>query len=114
MTTRPDMHVGDYGTDFEMTIMNRATNKPLPLAGSDFMIFLFQPPGVGEDAMVKEAVMSTPPTGADGKVKYTFIEGDINVAGQWQVQALVRGPDGQWHTDIETFEVGENIAAPSS
>lgn len=113
MTVNPDMHVGDWGTTFEMTIMRRDTNKPLSLAGTETRLFLFQPPGEGAESFVKTATISNG-TGTDGKLKYIFEEGDIEVPGDWEVQALVLGPDGQWHTDITTFTVGENIATPSS
>lgn len=113
MTVKVDMHVGDYGTIFEMTILNRTTNKALPLGGVITKVFLFQPPDE-EESFIREATISTPPLGNDGKLKYVFEEGDIYIAGEWKVQALVQGNDGLWHTDIEIFSVGENIATPSS
>jgi hypothetical protein len=113
MTVKPDMHVGDYGTAFIMTVLDRATNKALPLSGVTTMIILFRAPEDVE-TFVRNAVMATPPLGADGKLKYIFQEGDIEIAGTWEAQALVRAPEGQWHTDITTIEVGENIPTPSS
>jgi hypothetical protein len=113
MTTKVDMHVGDFGTDFIMVVQNRSTNKALPLSGTTTRIFLFLPPD-GSDSFVRNAEIVSAPLGADGKLKYTFQEGDIEIAGQWSVQALVQTGSGQWHTDIETFEVGENIPIPSS
>lgn len=111
MTTRPDMHVGDFGTTFEMTILNRSTNKPVPLAATTVRIFIFHPPS-DDPNFVKDAELVTPSganAGLDGKLKYVFQEGDITVEGEWQVQGLVQTLDGQWHTDIETFQVGENL-----
>jgi len=111
MTTRPDMHVGDWGTIFEMTILNRSNNKPLPLAATVIRLFIFQPPN-DDPSFVKVAELVTPTgasAGLDGKLKYTFAQGDITVEGQWHIQGLVQSEDGSWHTDIETFDVGENI-----
>ena len=112
MTTRPEMHVDDYGTDFELAVLSRSNNKPLPLAGTLIRLFLFQPPTV--EAFMREAELLTPPTGADGKLVYTFEDGDITEAGTWYVQALIQDDDGRWHTDIESFEVGANIEVEGS
>jgi hypothetical protein len=113
MTVRPDMHVGDWGTTFIMTVNNRSTNKALSLQGTLTRVLLFQSPQDGTETLAVSADIATPP-GTDGKLKYVFQEGDIDFPGTWQVQGLVQTPDGQWHTDIETFEVGENIPEPSS
>ena len=89
MTTRPDMHVDDYGTDFELAVLSRSNNKPLPLAGTLIRLFLFQPPTV--EAFMREAELLTPPTGADGKLVYTFEDGDITEAGTWYVRVVGTG-----------------------
>lgn len=107
MTTRPNMHVGDYGTTIELTVVSKATNKALPLGGLLEMHMLFQKPSGA--TFTKEAEMVTPPLGTDGKLKYVIEDGDIDESGQWKVQGSVISDAGEWHTDIETFEVGENI-----
>lgn len=111
MATRPDLHVGDFGTTFELTVLNRANNKPLSLSGATAISIKFQPP-TGNAWEVPATLVTT--GGADGKIKYIFQEDDLDVAGVWKAQGfVVEGTVGKWHTDIETFEVGANIQVPT-
>jgi hypothetical protein len=105
------MHVGDWGTPIEMAILNRSNNKPLPLGGLTSSYFLFQPP-VGTP-FTKDAELVSPPGGTDGKLVYVIEEGVITEAGDWQIQGFITDDVGEWHTDIETFTVGENIIVPA-
>jgi len=107
MAVNPDMHVGDYGTAFEMIIKNRKTNKPLPLTDVVASLFLFRPPT--DPVFVAVAEIASPPDGLDGKLFYVWLDGDVEEEGEWEVQGLVEDADGEWHTDIELFEVGANI-----
>lgn len=110
MTINPDAHVGDFGTTFTMVVTNRATNKPLNLSLMNEMYFLFEAPD--EQTYKVNALIANSP-GTDGRLVYIVEEGLFNVAGQWKAQAFVVNDTGQWHTDIETFEVGTNIAEPA-
>jgi hypothetical protein len=94
-----------------MVIINRVTNKPLNIAGATEYYFIFDPPSEGGGFM-REAAFST--NGSDGKLKYILEAGDIFVEGTWQVQAFVKDALGEWHADIETFEVGANLVVEVS
>ena len=47
--------------------------------------------------------------GADGKLQYSSILGDLTPYGKWEVQAYIvrSGLDGR--TEVETFEVRRNL-----
>jgi hypothetical protein len=110
MTNRPNMHVGDYGTTFEMQILNRSTKKALNISTALVKKFIFSPPT--HDTFERTAVFVG--TGTDGKLKYVIEDGDIDEEGEWQIQVLVQDALGQWHSDIEVFEVGANLVVEVS
>lgn len=107
MTVRPDLHVGDTGTELHMVITNKANGKPVSLQTATEAFFKFKPPQAG--SFQRDAEVVTPP-GTDGKLGYTFVTGDLAESGRWKIQAFVKDGAGQWHTDIEIIDVGENIA----
>lgn len=109
MTVNPDAHVGDFGTTFTMVVTNRATNKALNLSLMDEFYFLFEAPS--GTTYQKTATIANPP-GTDGRLVYIVEENFLSEAGTWKAQAHVLNDTGQWHSDIETFDVGINITAP--
>lgn len=111
MATRPDMHIGDYGTIIDMEIINRQTKQPLDLQTVTNMYFLFEPP-TGTPFQKTATVANAP--GTDGVIRYVIVDGDIGVAGRWQIQGKVEDPTtpGLWHTDIMEFFVAANIIIP--
>lgn len=111
MATRPDMHVGDYGTIIEMEIINRQTKQPLDLQTVSNMYMKFEPPS--GTAFERTASIANAP-GTDGVIKYTIVDGDIGEVGRWKVQGRVEDPTtpGLWHTDIMEFFVAANIIVP--
>lgn len=113
MTVRPNIHINDFGMPIIMTITSRTTKRALPLAGLVTATFKFQAPTL-ERTFERTAELVSPPGGADGKLQYYLVDGDIDEAGDWQIQAFIVDTSGQWHSDIETFTVGENIEIESS
>ncbi len=109
MATKPDMHVGDYGTTIEMTIINRQTRRPLDLATITSMYMKFEKPSGA--TLEKTAVMANPP-GNDGVIKYVVESGLVDETGKWLIQARLLDIGGLWHTDIMEFNVAENIVVP--
>lgn len=106
MANRPDMHVGDYGTIVELTILHRHTKRPLDLGGITVMDFLFEAPS--GTTFSRTAVIANPP-GTDGTIQYTIADGDIEEEGRWKIQGRVQDLEGLWHTDVLEFFVGDNI-----
>lgn len=105
--TSPEIHVGDVGTKFVVTIYD-PNNNLINLASATSMTIRFQKPnGETED---KTAILFT--NGIDGKMMYVLEDGDIDIAGAWQYQGIVGFLGGTWHTNIVPFRVYANIATP--
>ena len=47
--------------------------------------------------------------GTDGNIQYLSVDGDLNVAGTWNLQAYVATGAGTWSTSVGTFKVHENL-----
>ena len=102
---RPDVHVDDEGTYITLTIKNRNRNRPLNISGATVKQFKFQKPS---DATFDVTALFVT-DGSDGKLEYQWVEGDLDEEGTWNVQAYIEDAAGEWHSDIEEFDVGENI-----
>lgn len=97
-----EIHVGDVGTRFLVTIMDGATAVDVSTATVK-QILLKKPSGV---ILTKSASFVL--TGADGRIQYFSIAGDLDLAGFWHIQAYVEMPAGKWHSDVQLFEVHAN------
>lgn len=97
------MHVGDYGTNFELTVTDNGS--PVDISNATAIILYFVR-GTNPPLMV-EGAFST--DGTDGKIRYVIKEGDIHVPGLWQVQAHVITPAGGWWSGVGRFEVESNL-----
>lgn len=105
--TSPEIHVGDIGTRFIVTVYNQ-NSQLTNLASATLMTIRFRnPAGVSMD---KEASLYT--NGSDGKLVYILEDGDIDIAGRWSYQAIIVFTVGTWHTNITEFIVYPNIAEP--
>jgi hypothetical protein len=98
-----EVRVGDIGTVFEITLMDGASVVNISTATVKEIIFV-KPRGT---KLTKTAAFST--TGADGKIKYAALSGDLDTEGVWQIQAHITMPTGDWRSDIQTFEVFANL-----
>lgn len=98
-----EIHVGDIGTTFVVTLMDRTTVVDIS-AASTMQIILKPPKGA---KLTKTATHVT--DGEDGKMKYPTIAGDLNVPGQWQIQAYIVLSGGSWRSSKATFEVFANL-----
>ena len=47
--------------------------------------------------------------GSDGQIEYVAVDGDLDAAGTWSLQALVTTADGTWNTNVGSFRVYENL-----
>ena len=98
-----EIHVGDVGTLFIVTVMENDAVLDIRLATTKQIIFK-SPSGVKK---VKDAEFVT--DGRDGKLQYETIENDLNKAEGWNIQVYLEFESGTWHTDIATFHVYENL-----
>jgi hypothetical protein len=105
--TSPEIHVGDVGTRFIVTVYNQ-NSQLIDLGIATSLTIRFRnPSGVSSD---KTAVLYT--NGSDGKLMYELEAGDIDIAGTWKYQAIIEFAGGTWHTNVTNFIVYENIAEP--
>lgn len=99
-----EIHVGDIGTIFEVTIMDGASVINISSALSLEIIFV-KPDKI---KVVNTAVLSS--DGIDGKMRYTISSiSELDLKGNWKLQGKVKLPSGTWSTDIDKFKVYGNL-----
>ncbi len=102
-----DIRVGDIGTIFRLTIVDKV-DDPVNISAATLMEVRFgKPGGVSVDL---PAAFET--DGVDGVIVYTAVSGDLDLSGRWRIQAHIVSPAGEWRSEIETFQVAENLDAP--
>lgn len=101
--TRDEIHAGDIGTRFEITVLENGVAMDLSTANS--VEFSFRKP----DQTIVTRTASFVTNGVDGKVKYTTQEGDLDQKGAWRMQIHVVFTSTRWHSNIQNFTVYENI-----
>ena len=47
--------------------------------------------------------------GTDGKVEYTFADGDIDITGEWEYQVYLDLTAGEWYSSKAVFTVYPNL-----
>lgn len=115
-TSDEEIHVGDIGTVFELTLVDGGS--PLPLEGAETTEFIFKPPNA--DAFTRTSTVVNPP-GTNGKLEYTSVAGDLGedfrddaAAGDWFVQARAvlgagAAQEGEWRSGRVPFVVHPNL-----
>lgn len=96
----PEIHVGDVGTQFTITILDQ-DDVAVDLSGYSTKQLIFTKPG--GTSLTKTASFAT--DGTDGIIQYTSIAGDLDEAGIWQIQAILNS----FHSNIGTFTVHRNL-----
>jgi len=100
-----NIHTGDIGTIFIATIIDSDSGSPIDLSASTARTIIFKRP-VGEK-INGTASLST--DGTDGKIQYSVVDGDLNMCGDWSIQAKVVGPGYTNYSEISTFTVINNL-----
>lgn len=98
-----EVHKSDVGTIFEATIKDDDVVVDISASSSRQLIFK-KPSGA---AVTKAAVLSG--NGADGKMRYVTIAGDLDEVGLWKLQGQVTIGAGTWRTDVYAFQVFDNL-----
>ena len=101
MATKEELHVGDIGTSFELTIRKAHDNKPLDISGATVKRILFQQP----DGTIETKTASFVTNGRDGKIKYVTESGDIDQVGQLQYRAEVTLSSAHYESSTKTVTV---------
>lgn len=101
MSTKAEIHVGDVGTIFEMTVLDQ-DDVVVDISTNDTIEIEFKKPD--NTTLVKMAVFVT--DGTDGKMKVTSIVGDLDQVGSWVRQGHVKiDANNEWHTNRVAFDV---------
>ena len=101
-------HVNDIGTTFRVTVYDATSTggsaiANISAASTKQMIFSRS----DGTPFTKTAVFTT--DGSDGDIEYVSVDGDLNMAGTWHLQAYVVTPAGNWRTDVGHFRVYDNL-----
>jgi hypothetical protein len=101
-----EFHVGDIGTVIRATIVDGDDAVDVSSASdTGEKLFTFIKPG--GQKVVKAAAFDS--DGTDGVLKYTTVEGDLDLPGNWTFQAYVALTSWQGHSSEGTFEVFANL-----
>jgi len=99
-----EIHKGDVGTVFEVTLKDGASI--VDVSGASTKQIIFKKPNGG--TVEKDADFVT--DGQDGKLKYTTLADDLDVIGVWKLQAyVVISGSGDWKSDVGEFTVYDNL-----
>ncbi len=101
-------HVNDIGTIFRVTVNDTTSTGSATIADistASTKKFIFKRPD--GTTFERTAVFTT--DGSDGNIQYISVDGDLNVAGTWSLQAYVATGAGTWSTSVGTFKVHENL-----
>jgi hypothetical protein len=101
-------HVNDIGTIFRVTVYDTTSSGGTSVADistASTKQFTFKRPN--GTTFTRSAVFTT--DGSDGDIQYISVDGDLDGAGTWNLQAYVVTPAGTWNTDVGSFRVYENL-----
>lgn len=98
-----EIHVGDIGTVFTVTVKDGDSAVNLSSASTK-QIIIKKPSGT---KLTKNAGFVT--DGTDGKISYALISGDLDETGMHKLQAYVVISDGTFYSDITSFKVHRNL-----
>ncbi len=104
--TAAQAHVGDIGTVFFAYIIDQ-DGAIVDISHAASITMLFERP----DGSAFSRTASFITSGVDGGMEYTTISGDLDVPGNWNVQAYVVFSPNRWHALLTAFIVGRILTA---
>lgn len=99
------IHLGDVGTDFNITILNKSGQAVDISSVSGPILFKFKKP----DGTQIERVGSLAGDGTDGIVTYRTVSGDIDLYGNWKLQVFLEACSKELSSKILKFTVFNNL-----
>jgi hypothetical protein len=99
-----DIHVGDIGTRFTVTVTN-AAGTAVDISTAITKQIWFKP--FGATTQKKAATFVT--DGTNGQIYYDAVDGFLATVGEWEMQAYIVMPTGTWYSDITRFDVVDNL-----
>ena len=98
------IYLNDWGTVFEVTLVDELA-AAVDVSTATTQEIVFRKP----DGTVETKTSTFTNTGTDGKIEYTTVAGDLDVAGRWTIQGHVILPTGDFRSAIGEFHVRENV-----
>jgi len=98
-----DINKDDYGWVGKLTLKQDGT--AVDISSYTAWVFILKDP----DGVTAEKVAAFDSDGTDGKLKYTIADGDIDSAGNWQVQARISKVGVELTADPLSFLVADRI-----
>lgn len=103
----PDIHKADIGTALVVAMVDETGAAIDVSTATTKQIWLGKPNSPDATVLTKTAVNDT--TGADGKIKYVTVSGDLSNAGEWSIQGYVVVAGKEWHSVVSKFQVAQNL-----
>lgn len=102
-TCGKEIHVGDIGTSFEVTLYD--CDVIVDVSGATTQeIVLLKP---DESRVVKTTTFLS--DGTDGVIRWLSQVDDLDQEGKWKLQGHIILPSGEWWTDTDEFKVYPNL-----
>jgi len=98
-----EIHVNDIGTRFLATIKD--CGDIVNISNASVISMTFKKPS--DTVIYRSGTLLT--NGADGKVYYDTVAGDLDEPGLYKLQGRVALPSGTYYTDIYSFQVSCNL-----
>ena len=99
-----EIHVGDIGTEFRITILDD-DNTIVDLSSASIIEIIFLKPDGSRNVVSAELYTD----GTDGIIKYNTVSGDLDQSGVYKIQAYVEVGAGNYYSSIGTFKVFCNL-----
>lgn len=100
-----EIHVGDTGVSFQFTVKDQ-DSVAVDVSGATTKQLKFKKPGGTTVTQTASFVTD----GTDGKIEYISDDGDLDEAGDWEIQVYVVLASGKKHTQRQHFKVFANIS----
>jgi len=97
-------HLNDVGSVIVITLMNGGL--PVNLSQTTLRQLNFRKPGAAAN-IIRTASLVT--DGTDGKMRYTWAGGDLDIVGIWILMVYIESPTLKLHSDKVQFEVEANL-----
>lgn len=99
-----EIHYGDIGTAIRVTLYD--CEVLVDLTGATTTEFIFKKPDFSTTTVTASFYLGDP---ALGVLEYLTIADDLDQVGQWELQAHIALPTGEWWSDTEKFRVYANL-----
>lgn len=108
MSCEAEIHLGDIGTIFRVTLYDKAcdgTSAVLDISGATTLEMIFKAPSGAKTTQTATLTGD----GTDGQLEYVTVADDLDEVGEWKIQVYVVFPSGSWRSDIGKFTVYANL-----